>query len=1654
MLWSLLLVAVSWVSVAQCAPISVNQQSKTIATLPVRFFQHSTTKVLDKRFFDDKCPTCAPAENICDETTDCIDTEGYGTMCVCRPGFKATHDDSSTIQWRIKWPVPGHEHRVFVLPGHVCEQLCSVDHVGQDVCEETTTISKTSTTTLSTVIDAITNKATLSSRLEVSATKFNTQNSVEDTWTPEETAQFPSTISKPHSMSSTMITETAETKYPVLSSREITVTTDHGNTDDSQTTSQPLTPTKIIGSLSQTENNAVASTIINSLSSDFVGRFTHKTSEQPTSTTTLIDQSTPVPTVSSSIGTDSSESEISKPTREISELEPGALPPTMTSEILSHEPNLTATSTKSYNGHESTVASEATGEASKLHSKARIAISSAKATTRSNSMHLTSAELATNGNSEVSTLAQTLRISSEPSLSSSQYSILTLEVTTETATRTNNLSTEIHSITVTLSNVTNTGTPHAISSTQETLHSSGALGVSSLKSTFEPVAPTQTRVSETTYSFTPSFTFTTNPMTPETTHPATELITFYSETDTVETGTGIPIQTQPNFSTEFIETATVITETGIPISRTETRDSTLESSTMEGTVTTFMFGTTSTLASIDSKVTKSPDTSSTKVEIMPTTLGTETFLTTMNVSSSFTSIETTLVDKSFETYITEVATEFTNVPLSSSYDNDVTYTKSEASMSSQNADEASSSMMPLSSDTNIETLATEVASDIYSHKSTSMLTSADYLQKVTTFSVSSETKKPMTESFSSSVSWTNSMDTNLESQATVIATETVTKPTESSSTIVTSAGSSVGSFVPQLTQVTDTTAEVTVTEVAFPVSNSTYETHESSTLSGSVEGSASEIATDVASPVTTILTHLSEIGESARVQTGTQSSELSRATTIAPSTTEQILTTAMQSQVTLTTLAAISGTSSISSWAIPPTLKPSATFGLESEATVIPTVKETESQFTFSIAEKSLSPSSTLVGTSESTITPKSTMLGSFISTTTGTRDSQNGTETALTTTTSVQPVTFSSVVTSEPGLLSTENGISSATQTSRPTSATEESATSSEKTSEFTESFDIMSRSTLETLPNTDVLQTSTKPSVSLATETAYETTSTLAGQNYSLSETVLTPTTISVFTASKTVPSSMFTASTETRMQYTIPVVTPTLIATATQIEQWTSRGPSSSADTILETTGETRHVQTPVTSEQSSMHHNNGTELLPTNVITSESRSVVLQSSTFFSSSISSDNFMNTFPISENATKIVTTTSSLIFSSLPIAVPTQIWISTTTSPSSKPLFETSSETAMPKTESTVLSGVTTTALSSIETESQAHSTIQINTLSETLLRSETASLSHHSAKSMPANSFSASSEITSEVSPTTMPEGITQSTNTLETSSTFTGENSQFASQTNTFEPTQPMTTTSEGITQSMDAVETSLTSTIENSQFTNTTTTLKPTKLMTTTPEGTTTTEEISLASTIENSQTANPTTSVKPTNVMTTTSDVITQSITTEETPFSTIENSQMSNATTTLKPTKTIPEPNTTVNNTNTLTNTIETTATEEPTNTLETSTEEPIFIPIPTGFTDEPKQTQTPTTQIPPGPTIFSSCSNCYTDSQALSLGLFTGTPCAKQSVSPLTYYANEADTALSIQCVDVGVLGPMCRCPKGYKGSQDDEDVERHWRVSGLRG
>lgn len=84
------------------------------------------------------CEKCIeyPGQNKCHITTSCSPTP-YGTMCACRPGYKAKGASSDTsVQWRLKWTLAGHEHRVYVKPGMECNELCAQWYLGAAACAE------------------------------------------------------------------------------------------------------------------------------------------------------------------------------------------------------------------------------------------------------------------------------------------------------------------------------------------------------------------------------------------------------------------------------------------------------------------------------------------------------------------------------------------------------------------------------------------------------------------------------------------------------------------------------------------------------------------------------------------------------------------------------------------------------------------------------------------------------------------------------------------------------------------------------------------------------------------------------------------------------------------------------------------------------------------------------------------------------------------------------------------------------------------------------------------------------------------------------------------------------------------------------------------------------------------------------------------------------------------------------------------------------------------------------------------------------------------------------------------------------------------------------------------------------------------------------
>jgi hypothetical protein len=70
------------------------------------------------------CTQCVPSPNNCDITAPCASFVNK-LYCACRPGYKAGQYSNSdaTKQWRID-TLRGHEHRVWVAPGVVCDTLC------------------------------------------------------------------------------------------------------------------------------------------------------------------------------------------------------------------------------------------------------------------------------------------------------------------------------------------------------------------------------------------------------------------------------------------------------------------------------------------------------------------------------------------------------------------------------------------------------------------------------------------------------------------------------------------------------------------------------------------------------------------------------------------------------------------------------------------------------------------------------------------------------------------------------------------------------------------------------------------------------------------------------------------------------------------------------------------------------------------------------------------------------------------------------------------------------------------------------------------------------------------------------------------------------------------------------------------------------------------------------------------------------------------------------------------------------------------------------------------------------------------------------------------------------------------------------------------
>ncbi|KAK3368721.1 von Willebrand factor type A [Podospora didyma] len=81
------------------------------------------------------CAKCNPPPglNLCHPTTSCSGTD-KGTMCTCRPGYKAAKGVDAG-QWRVNWAA-GQEHRVYVTPGRECDVLCDEWWLGPNACAE------------------------------------------------------------------------------------------------------------------------------------------------------------------------------------------------------------------------------------------------------------------------------------------------------------------------------------------------------------------------------------------------------------------------------------------------------------------------------------------------------------------------------------------------------------------------------------------------------------------------------------------------------------------------------------------------------------------------------------------------------------------------------------------------------------------------------------------------------------------------------------------------------------------------------------------------------------------------------------------------------------------------------------------------------------------------------------------------------------------------------------------------------------------------------------------------------------------------------------------------------------------------------------------------------------------------------------------------------------------------------------------------------------------------------------------------------------------------------------------------------------------------------------------------------------------------------
>ncbi|KAI5789778.1 hypothetical protein DFH27DRAFT_211002 [Peziza echinospora] len=87
------------------------------------------------------CKECVSSPNNCDITAPCS-SFGNKLFCGCRPGYRAswTAATDTSKQWRIN-TYPGHEHRVWVAPGVVCNELCT-NAFGGNPCMEVSALDK------------------------------------------------------------------------------------------------------------------------------------------------------------------------------------------------------------------------------------------------------------------------------------------------------------------------------------------------------------------------------------------------------------------------------------------------------------------------------------------------------------------------------------------------------------------------------------------------------------------------------------------------------------------------------------------------------------------------------------------------------------------------------------------------------------------------------------------------------------------------------------------------------------------------------------------------------------------------------------------------------------------------------------------------------------------------------------------------------------------------------------------------------------------------------------------------------------------------------------------------------------------------------------------------------------------------------------------------------------------------------------------------------------------------------------------------------------------------------------------------------------------------------------------------------------------------